>query len=269
VNDSDPGGAAMHPRPQLRREAWRSLDGAWGFAFDDADRGLAERWFERPEPFAREIIVPYPPESRLSGVHETGFHPVVWYRREIRLSPAERGGRLVLHLGAVDYKASVWVNGRLAVAHEGGQTPFSAEIGHHLIEGETQAIVVRAEDDPFDLEQPRGKQYWEERPGYIWYHRTTGIWQSVWLEPLPPIAIAELRWTPDVDRFGVGLIVRFDRPVPEGARLRVRLSGDRPVRTIVEDLYQPQGRELRRDIIFPTRRSGGGGHSYGRRPIPI
>jgi hypothetical protein len=240
----------MHPRPQLRRKAWRSLDGAWGFAFDDQDRGVAGRWFEREEPFTREIVVPYPPESRLSGVHETGFHPVVWYRRQVELSPEERSGRLRLHFGAVDYKASVWVNGRLAVEHEGGQTPFSAEIGHLLSESETQTIIVRAEDDPHDLEQPRGKQYWEERPGYIWYHRTTGIWQTVWLEPLPPVAIAELRWTPDVDRFGVGLIVRFDRPVPEGARLRVRLTGDRPARTIVEDLYQPQGRELRRDILL-------------------
>ena len=86
-------------------------------------------------------------------------------------------------------------------------------------------IVVRAEDEPRDLQQPRGKQYWEEQPGYIWYHRTTGIWQPVWLEPLPQVAVSELRWTPDVDRFGVGVIVRLDRTPQQDWRVRVRLSG--------------------------------------------
>lgn len=239
-----------HPRPQLRRRAWRDLGGPWRFAFDDDDRGLAERWFERAEPFDREILVPYPPESRMSGIHDTGFHPVAWYRREIALDPAERRQRLVLHFGAVDYRATVWVNGRQVAEHEGGQTPFSAEIAPHLVEGETQVVTVRAEDDPRDLEQPRGKQYWEREPGYIWYHRTTGIWQPVWLEPLPPIAIAEIRWTPDVDRFGVGLTLRLDRAPPEGWRVRVRLVGDRPARVLADDTGLLAGRELRRDILL-------------------
>jgi beta-galactosidase/beta-glucuronidase len=225
----------VHPRPQLRREQWIDLCGPWGFAFDDENRGIVERWFEDAAPFDREIAVPYPPECRRSGVSDTGFHPVIWYRREIRLDPKLRGGRLRLHFGAVDYKASVWVNGRLATEHRGGNTPFSAEIGHLLVDGDAQTITVRAEDDPKDLQQPRGKQYWDLKPGYIWYHRTTGIWQPVWLEPLPTMAIEELRWTPDVDRLGVGLIVRLDRTPPEGARIRVCLSGDRPERTLVDD----------------------------------
>jgi beta-galactosidase/beta-glucuronidase len=242
--------ADVHPRPQLRRERWIDLCGAWGFAFDDEGRGLSDRWFEREEPFAREIIVPYPPESRLSGVHETGFHPVVWYRREIQLDPALRGERLVLHFGAVDYKASVWVNGQLACEHKGGHTPFAADIGPLLVEGERQVVVVRAEDDPRDLQQPRGKQYWEEKPGYIWYHRTTGIWQPVWLEPLPKVSVAELRWTPDVDRMGVALTVRLDRDAPDGWRVRIRLTGDRPQRTLVDDSCQLSGHELRRDLLL-------------------
>jgi beta-galactosidase/beta-glucuronidase len=242
--------ADLHPCPQLRRERWTDLCGPWGFAFDDDDRGLAERWFDEAAPFDREIGVPFPPESRLSGVHDTGFHPVVWYRREIRVEAADRANRLRLHFGAVDYRATVWVNGRMAVEHSGGQTPFSADITPLLIPGDTQVIVVRAEDAPRDLQQPRGKQYWEEQPGYIWYHRTTGIWQPVWLEPLPQVAIAELRFTPDVDRFGVGLVLRLDRTPPEGWRVRVALKGDRPARILADDTCLLYGRELRRDLLL-------------------
>ncbi|WP_201833503.1 glycoside hydrolase family 2 protein [Microvirga zambiensis] len=240
----------LHPRPQLRREHWIDLCGSWGFAFDDTDIGLSERWFEQAEPFDREIVVPFPPESRLSGIHETGFHPVVWYRREIRIEDPDRRNRFLLHFGAVDYKASVWVNGRLAVEHVGGQTPFFADIAPLLVPGEAQIVVVRAEDEPRDLQQPRGKQYWEEQPGYIWYHRTTGIWQPVWLEPLPQVAVAELRWTPDVDRFGVGLVVRLDRTPPQGWRIRISLSGDRPARVLADDTCLVSGKELRRDILL-------------------
>ncbi|MCG7392843.1 glycoside hydrolase family 2 [Microvirga sp. ACRRW] len=242
--------AALHPRPQLRRTRWIDLCGTWAFAFDDDECGLVERWFDQAEPFDRNILVPFPPESEKSGVHETGFHRVVWYRREIRIDEADRKDRLLLHFGAVDYKASVWVNGRMAMEHEGGQTPFFADIGPLLIPGEAQVIVVRAEDEPRDLQQPRGKQYWEEQPGYIWYHRTTGIWQPVWLEPVPKVAIAELRWTPDVDRFGVGMVLRLDRRPPDGWRLRVRLSGDRPERTLLDDTYLLSGRETRRDLLL-------------------
>ena len=240
----------LHPRPQLRRERWIDLCGLWGFAFDDEDCGLAARWFEQAEPFDREIVVPFPPESKLSGIHETGFHPVVWYRRELQVDEADGQDRLILHFGAVDYKASVWLNGRLAVEHAGGNTPFSADITPLLNPGDLQVIVVRAEDEPRDLQQPRGKQYWEEKPGYIWYHRTTGIWQPVWLEPVPQIAIAEIRWTPDVDRFGVALTLRLDRVPPGGWRMRVRLMGDRPIHTLVDDTCLLAGRELRRDLLL-------------------
>jgi len=240
----------LHPRPQLRRERWIDLCGAWGFAFDDEDRGLGERWFDQAEPFDREIMVPFPPESKLSGVHDTGFHRVVWYRREIQVEEADRRERLLLHFGAVDYKATVWVNGCMAVEHVGGQTPFSADITPLLVPGEAQVIIVRAEDEPRDLQQPRGKQYWEKEPGYIWYHRTTGIWQPVWLEPVQQVAIAELRWTPDVDRFGVGLVVRLDRAPRDDWRVRVQLRGDRPTRTLVDDTCLLAGREVRRDLLL-------------------
>jgi len=226
------------------------LSGAWSFAFDDEDRGLAERWFERSDIFDHEIAVPYPPESRMSGIHDPDFHPVVWYRREFALNQDLVADYLKLHFGAVDYKASVWVNGRLAVEHEGGHTPFSASIESLLTDSGPQIIVVRAEDRPGDLEQPRGKQYWRERPGYIWYHRTTGIWQPVWLEPVPRVSVTQLRWTADLDRSGVELNLRFSRPVPELWRVRVRIIDGASTGTLTDDLCNIQGDYLRRSFLF-------------------
>src|SRR5882757_9303896 len=99
----------MHPRPQLTRENWQDLSGTWGFAHDDGDVGVLERWWERGfDGFDREITVPFPPESRASGVHDPAPHPIVWYRREFT---APAGDRVILHFGAVDYRATVWVNG--------------------------------------------------------------------------------------------------------------------------------------------------------------
>ena len=246
VHRVDPAG---YPRPQLRREGWIDLCGTWEFAFDDADRGLTERWFDSAsQSFARVITVPFPPEAKASGIADPGFHPAVWYRRAVRVEPQLRSGRVLIHFGAVDYRARVWVNGRLAVEHEGGHTPFSADITDLLIDAVEQLVVVRAEDLPDDLSQPRGKQYWEEKPDWIWYHRTTGIWQPVWLEPVPECRIAGLRWTPDLDRFGVDLEARFDGPLPTGARLRVRLWGDRPRRSLADDTYGVRGPELSRGL---------------------
>ncbi len=221
-------GIDQHPRPLLTRDRWTDLSGAWRFAFDDGDVGRDEGWVERPEVFDREIVVPFPPESRASGVGDPAFHPVVWYRRAFPVPPTRPGERLLLHFGAVDYRVDVWVNGRFVVSHQGGQTPFSADITDRLRPGTDQAVVVRAEDDPGDLEQPRGKQDWEPAPHRIWYHRTTGIWQPVWLEPVPAVRIEGVRWTPDLDRGLLGVEVRLNaaphRPV--AVRLQLSLRGD-------------------------------------------
>jgi beta-galactosidase/beta-glucuronidase len=256
----------VHPRPQFRRSVWRELDGPWGFAFDDDDRGLSERWFERADVFDREIVVPYPPESKLSGIHAPGFHPVVWYRREFSLDQALQAECLQLHFGAVDYKASVWVNGHLAAQHEGGHTPFSADIAPLLTADGPQVIVVRAEDSPDDLQQPRGKQYWREQPGYIWYHRTTGIWQPVWLEPVPRVAVTQIRWTADDDRAGVQLNLRLNRKVPDDWRVRVRMIGDHPARTLIDDICSIEGDDLRRNFQFNVNTALGRRRQLGWTP---
>ncbi|HEV2107770.1 MAG TPA: glycoside hydrolase family 2 TIM barrel-domain containing protein [Thermomicrobiales bacterium] len=215
----------LHPRPQLARERWTDLTGHWGFGHDDGDVGLDQGWAERDDVFNRTIIVPFPPESRASGIADPGFHPVVWYRRVFTVPHQDRDRRLILHFGAVDYRARVWVNGRMVAEHEGGQTPFSADITSVLLPGDAeQVVVVRAEDQPADLSQPRGKQDWEPEPHRIWYPRTTGIWQPVWLEPVGQTYVADLRWTPDLDRGLLGLHVRLNAPPERPLALRVRLS---------------------------------------------
>ena len=223
-----------HPRPQLLRPKWVELSGPWGFDHDDADAGLAARWNLDHEA-AATITVPFPPESSASGITETGFHPVVWYRREVSeadLTAAglgtgadAQGDRLLIHFGAVDYRASVWLNGSLLGHHEGGHVPFSFDATELIDPARpTQTLVVRAEDDPHDIGQPRGKQDWQEHPHVIWYHRTTGIWQPVWLEAVPRLAIEHLGWVPDVPGGSVHLAVRLSRRPSDPVTVRVSLD---------------------------------------------
>jgi beta-galactosidase/beta-glucuronidase len=202
----------LHPRPRLTRPRWTELCGQWWFAYDDDNIGLTGRWHASAEAFDRDITVPYPPESARSGVADPAPHPVVWYRRTFRVAEEEqepgretdqpadgtdRVGpveRLLLHFGAVDYEARVWVNDVLVATHTGGHTPFSADITSALRPGDVeQVVVVRAADPLDDPEQPRGKQDWQVEPHGIWYHRTTGIWQPVWLEPVSALHVAELQ----------------------------------------------------------------------------
>jgi beta-galactosidase/beta-glucuronidase len=239
---------SVHPRPQLTRKDWMTLDGAWGFAYDDDDRGLDERWQGRTDVFTRTIRVPFPPESAASGIGDTGFHPVVWYRRTFQVPQAYANRRLLLHCGAVDYRAHVWVNGQLVATHEGGQTPFSADITVALRTEQDQVVVIRAEDLPTDLAQPRGKQDWQDQPHDIWYQRTTGIWQPVWLEPVAPVHVHQLRWTPDLDHGALGIILRLQNRNSLAVRIRLQLSL-RGI-SIVDDTYQVQGTELQRRIAI-------------------
>jgi len=224
--------AETHPRPQMTRARWVDLGSVWQFAYDDADHGLNEDWVHDPARFDRAITVPFPPESSASGIGDNGFHPVVWYRRTFRVAPEDRAGRMLLHFGAVDYHADVWVNGTHVATHGGGHTPFSADITNALRhaaaagdgDSEEHVVIVRAADDPHDLAQPRGKQDWQHEPHRIYYKRTTGIWQPVWLEPVPDTHIVSLRWTPDIDRATVTLDLTLNRTPAHPVQARIRLA---------------------------------------------
>jgi hypothetical protein len=241
----------VHPRPQLVRDQWIELNGTWEFAYDDADRGKEGAWY-RPgaQVFDREITVPFPPESKASGIGEPGFHPVLWYRR-VLLVPAELGDhRLILHFGAVDYGAEVWVNGELAGRHEGGHTPFHFDITTAARAGRELVVVVRAEDLPEDVSQPRGKQAWTLDPRKIWYGRTSGIWQTVWAEIVPEHHVAGLSWEPDLERARVGMELKLSQP-PLGllrAVVSILLAG----RLVAEHSSRLYERDSHLDIALPA-----------------
>jgi beta-galactosidase/beta-glucuronidase len=217
-----------YPRPQLLRSGWTDLGGQWSLRFDDDDEGLRDDWYAEggATPFDRTITVPFPPESAASGIHDTGFHPVVWYRRDIDVDAVARdaagGRRTILHFGAVDYRCSVWLGGTLLGHHEGGHTPFSFDVTDAARGGGT--LVVRAEDDPLDVAQPRGKQDWELEPHVIWYHRTTGIWQPVWLETVAALHVDHLAFEPDVTTGSVTVTVELNRRPAASTDLEIELS---------------------------------------------
>ena len=214
---------ASAPNPQFVREGFVDLTGEWQFAHDDEDRGLAEGWFKPDHHLDRTITTPYPPESPLSGIHDTAYHPVIWYRREFADPRTGTNERILLRFGAVDYRATVWVNGRFVGAHEGGSTPFAFDVTHALNDQEN-VVTVRVEDDPEDIEQPRGKQDWEPRPHIIHYERTSGIWQPVWLEVVPGVHIESIRWTFDRANWTVAFEATLNqRPVP-GSSLGIDLE---------------------------------------------
>jgi beta-galactosidase/beta-glucuronidase len=221
----------IYPRPQLVRPKWVDLGGEWNLRFDDDNRGLSAKWFSAAAAsgFDRTITVPFPPESQASGINDTGFHSVVWYQRYLSIDALRTPGeRLIVHFGAVDYRATVWLNGVLLGHHEGGHTPFSFDISGEIDDDPRalQSLVVRAEDDPLDVAQPRGKQDWQEDPHFVWYHRTTGIWQPVWLESVPELAIEHLAWVADVPGGAVRLSVELSaRPAP-GTVMEVVLTLD-------------------------------------------
>lgn len=239
-----------YPRPLMVREGAVLLDGPAGFALDDRDRGLAERWFERNDVFDRTIVLPFSPESPASGIGDTAPHRIVWYR--IELPAVEVAERLLLHFGAVDRIADVWVDGTHVGRHDGGQTAFSFDITDALSGGGGGVIVVRAEDDPADPAIPRGKQDWHIDPHSIWYHRITGIWRSMWLEAVPEIRVESIVWTTDIPAARLTGELTLSRPDAVTVEVRASLDGESLGRAVVDG----DGGTVLIDIPLPILRNG-------------
>jgi beta-galactosidase/beta-glucuronidase len=180
-----------YPRPDLVRADWFNLNGEWQFTFDDENRGLAEGW-QSGRDFDRRINVPFVYQAPLSGIGGNDLHHILWYRRTFEVPSGWYGRRVKLNFGAVDFEAQVYVNGKLAATHRGGHTPFCADITPLLALDNHNELVVRVYDDE-RLAQPRGKQYWKKDSGGIWYTRSSGIWQTVWLEPVGEVSVQSLR----------------------------------------------------------------------------
>jgi len=201
-----------YPRPLMQRTDWMNLNGLWDYAVRKAG-----------EPFGKadgRILVPYCIESSLSGVGRTvAVDEYLWYHRTFSLPKSWKGNRVLLHFGAVDWKADIWVNDVKAGSHTGGYTPFSIDITDALKSGEN-SLTVRVWDGTDTGFQPRGKQV--RKPSGIWYTSVTGIWQTVWLEPVPEQHIRNLRTTPDLDAGCIRVLAEgVDRGVVE-----VSLSAD-------------------------------------------
>ncbi|UKA73272.1 glycoside hydrolase family 2 protein [Arthrobacter sp. FW306-06-A] len=193
-----------HPRPQLFRQNWINLNGTWGFEIDASDSGL-ERGLVTRE-LQGEILVPFAPESALSGVEHVDFMEAVWYRHTVTVPQEWAGQRILLHFGAVDHDATVWVNGVEVARHRGGFTPFSADLTGVAEAGAEALIVVRARDSRHEM-QARGKQATWYNNTHCQYTRTTGIWQTVWMEAVPEVHIKRLRMTPNLAESAITLEV--------------------------------------------------------------
>ena len=180
-----------YPRPQFVRADWLNLNGPWEFAYDPGQSGEA-RGLAGEAAYSHQILVPFCPESELSGIANTDFMPCVWYRRSFVLPEGWAGQRVLVHFGAVDYEATVWLNGAQVGSHRGGYTPFSFDLTDHLGAGEN-VLTVRAMDDTRSPLQPSGKQSPQHGSYACMYTRTTGIWQTVWLEAAPATRIDRLR----------------------------------------------------------------------------
>ncbi|GFP76980.1 glycoside hydrolase family 2 protein [Clostridium fungisolvens] len=198
-----------HPRPNFERKTWLNLNGDWDFEYDDNDLGLKSKWYQNNS-FSKKIVVPYVFQSELSGINEQEVHDIVWYSREFDIPEKLKDKRINLHFGAVDYKADVWVNGNHVITHEGGHVPFSVEITD-VLKDSGNKVVIRVEDYTYDLELPRGKQYWKEKSEGIFYTRTTGIWQTVWLEAVSENYLQNLWITPDLDNKKVHVEYELER----------------------------------------------------------
>lgn len=187
-----------HPRPQFVRQSWMNLNGTWDFQFDFGLSGIDRRLFADNNfdtGDVRKINVPYCPESPLSGIGYTDFIPAVWYRRTVTLMPEQLSGRVLIHFGAVDFHAILWVNGQKAGEHKGGYASFTMDITALVHEGEN-TLVVYAKDTFREGRQSFGKQCLDYHSAVCSYTRTTGIWQTVWLEFVPQTYIRYTKITP-------------------------------------------------------------------------
>lgn len=209
-----------HPRPDRVRKAWCSLNGQWDFAFDYEKVGRKDKWY-RALPATHKIEVPFCYQSKLSGIESLEHCDVVWYARRITV-PADMTARRLLHFGAVDYIADVWLDGQYLGKHEGGYTPFTFDVTDLTAPGGEYLLTVRAEDR-LDCDQPRGKQSFRPEPFECWYTPVTGIWQSVWLEGVGEYYPVDFRLTSCIERASVKVEVYLNE-LPKDAKIKLTAS---------------------------------------------
>lgn len=222
------GGAAAadlprpeYPRPQFERSEWINLNGQWSYTFDFARSGMDRELF-RSEGFDGQITVPFAPQSELSGVGFTDFIPEMWYQRRLEIPADWDGKRILLHFGAVDYIASIYIDGRIAGRHWGGSSSFTVDITRMVSAGKTHNLVIRVEDDERSGEYAKGKQCGRFASFGCEYTRTTGIWQTVWMEAVHKDGLKDVYVIPDLDQSRFVFRPEY-HAVQQGQKLRIRI----------------------------------------------
>ena len=187
-----------HPKPQFMRENWMNLNGQWQFEFDYSDSGKEKEFYRNDKVYTKMIEVPFCPESKLSGIEEKDFLNAVWYKKEVEFTKDQLNGRVILHFGAVDYLATIYVNEKEVGQHKGGMVSFSFDITDYVKMGRN-IICVQAQDDCRNPMIPSGKQSEKYESYGCFYTRTTGIWQTVWVEFVPKNYIVKTKYTTEVE----------------------------------------------------------------------
>ena len=203
---------AEYPRPQFERADWLNLNGEWSYTLDLVKTGW-ERGLKDSKGFDGKIIVPFAPESKLSGVEYKEFIPCIWYQRNITI-PAEWDGKdILLHFGAVYYESEIYIDGKFVDRHFGGSDSFTVDITPFVKPGQTHSLVVNSKSDLRSRMQSAGKQSLRHGPFECMYTRTTGIWQTVWMEAVAPCAIERVKYITDIDRNTVSMEFTMRRNV--------------------------------------------------------
>lgn len=193
-----------YPRPSFVRPDWLNLNGEWQFEIDNSNSG-EERGLQNANSLQDKILLPYAPESELSGIGNKDFMSNVWYKREVEIPQNWCGKKVIFHIGACDYHTKAWANGNYLGEHFGGYTPFEFDITNHISNGKV-LLTICAYDNTRDPNQPCGKQSHQFNSFGCHYTRTTGIWQTVWLEAVNPAYIQKVKYYTDIDAPSVTVV---------------------------------------------------------------
>ncbi|HPG41957.1 MAG TPA: glycoside hydrolase family 2 TIM barrel-domain containing protein [bacterium] len=231
-----------HPRPDFMRSAWLNLNGPWDFRFDGANVGLTEQWFSGNVKFNKSIMAPFPWGSNLSGVKDEA--DIAWYGRDITIPAAWQESRIVLVIGACDWHTTAWLDGALLGEHRGGYTPFEFTFPADLDRSVSHRLVLRVDDTPhpFKLEGKQG------------YGRAAGIWQTVYLEARPSIAVQTIHLTPDIDHNKVNVKVVLNTPAAKNLQLTLEIKGSATPSFLTEKKISKGKQDVQFDVSIDNPR---------------
>jgi hypothetical protein len=231
-----------HPRPDFQRQQWLNLNGPWQFRFDKENEGQKQQWFKAGTEFPDTIMVPFPWGSKLSGVEDKA--DIGWYARSITVPESWLSRRVFLIIGACDWHTTAWLDGNLLGEYQGGYTPFEFDLTPYLKKGQTQRLVLQVDDTPhkFKLEGKQG------------YGRAAGIWQTIYLESRPPLALETIHFTPDIDNRKVTVKTILDKPAPADMSLKLQFKPHDLANPIITKTINKGAREIEFEISIEKQR---------------